>query len=414
MDAEIAEGLKSGLETIQRIGTINGKVGVNRVAYTSQENEAHDFVRTEVENLGLSVRVDSVGNLYAVLEGKSEKKIAFGSHLDSVPGGGNYDGGLGIVMSIEAMRQLRENSLQNSLELVVWRCEESARFNSGCLGSKLATGYLNFDEVKKLKDKDGVSLEEAMRASLTHSPESATWQKEDYVAYIEPHIEQGDVLARNGHAVGIVTGIRAPVRFKITVTGEGNHSGATPMSYRHDALVAASRMINSVYEVALSSEKNGSQTVATVGNIYVADGAVNKIPDYVELILDIRGTTVAARDRLETIILDDLLFHARRTGTKVKFSEVERGTPAKLYERDIIIVEEAAKALGIPTIQLPSGAGHDAQYVWNTGIPTSMIFIRNYGGSHNPQERIDMEDAVIGTKLLVETIKGIDSSPRGE
>ncbi|HLD18630.1 MAG TPA: M20 family metallo-hydrolase [Candidatus Nanoarchaeia archaeon] len=416
MEEELTQRLQHDLEAIKNVGVLKGSEGVNRIAYTLSEDQAHGFIAAEALDMGLQVRRDEVGNSYFVLPGRRFKqKIAFGSHLDSVPNGGNYDGGLGVVMGLEAMRILKDAGINHTLELVVWRCEESARFNSGCLGSKLATGYLDFEDVKKLKDKDGVSLEEAMRASLLHSPGSIeTLQKEDYVSYIEPHIEQGDVLARNGHAVGIVTGIRAPVRFKVSITGEGNHSGATPMIYRHDALVAASRMINGIYELALSAEKNGSQTVATVGNIYVADGAVNKIPGYVEFILDIRGTTVEARDRLETVVLDDLLFHARRTGTKVKFSEVERGVPAKLYERDVVVVEEAAKVLGIPTIRLPSGAGHDAQYVWNMGIPTSMIFVRNYGGSHNPQEDINLEDVVAGTRLLIETIKGIDASPRGE
>ncbi|TAL53443.1 MAG: Zn-dependent hydrolase [Nanoarchaeota archaeon] len=406
---EILDRLSDDLETIREIGTISGKPGVNRVGYTSQESGAHEFVKAEMERLGLCVRTDTVGNLYAVFAGKSQQKIAFGSHLDSVPNGGNYDGGLGVVMGLEAMRQLRDVKLNHSLELVVWRCEESSRFGSGLVGSKLATGYSGPD-LLNLKDGEGITLNEAIAHAGFGCEPSKPLKAEDYAAYVEPHIEQSDQLVKLGQSVGIVTGIRAPVRYEVTVLGQWNHSGALEMRYRKDALVAASRMIVSVYEHALEYEKNGARTVATVGKLGVPEGAINRVPGEAEFLLDIRGMNVEQRDKLEADILEDLRYHSRMASTRVRFNEIERAMPVEMYEDSIVLIEKAAERLGITTTRLPSYAGHDAQSMHALGVPVSMIFVKNYGGSHNPQENINPKDAVVGTRLLVETIKMVDAS----
>ncbi len=409
----ITTRLSADLDEICKIGggfdENNGFTGVSRIAYSPAENKAHEFFANRVRELGLEYRVDAAGNSYGLLRGKSASKIVMGSHLDSVPKGGNYDGGLGVVMSLAAIEQLRSSKPTHSLEVVAWRCEESARFNVSCVGSKLATGYMTFEKLADAKDKSDISLHEAMRSSGANPDrQMEIWSPNDVAHYIEPHIEQWNILSDNNIAIGVVTGIRAPVRYIVNIVGEEGHSGATPMKDRKDALVSAAQMIATVYDLARTYETKGKETVATVGYMNVRDGAISRVPGEVEFALDIRGTNLVDRNALEEEVKSNFEHIARSTGVKVYFKETERGIPVVLAEQDRAFVMNSAVDLGIETMLLPSGAGHDAQYVRNMGISTSMIFVRNNGGSHNPRESIKIADAILGTKVLVQTVRNID------
>ncbi len=398
------------MDTIERLARISEPgEGVTRLAYTAQEDSAHAFIREYMETIGLRTRVDAVGNLHGTLTRGYGRKLIVGSHLDSVPNGGKYDGTLGVAVGIEAARTLKDAGLRHSLEIAVFRAEESSRFNLSCIGSKLVTGHLSAEELREGRDKKGVSAYDAM-TSLGLKPDSAKpWNKSSIDIYIEPHIEQADTLLDAGIPVGVVTGIRAPIRYMVTVTGKWGHSGATQMLGRRDAAAAAFEMGSEVERLANEYEENGCQTVATVPSLIVEGWAINKVTGMAVLPIDIRGDDAIDCSDLADTILKEFKRIALKRGVSIETKITEKGTPAKLREQDYRIIEEAATSLGIRSLRMPSGAGHDAQYISLYGIPTAIIFVRNSGGSHNPAESVMEEDVEDATRVLVETIVRTDA-----
>ncbi len=389
-------------EDLYRLGMI-GKSGrgVTRLAYTPAEDRAHEYIRERMERLGMAIRTDGAGNLYGTLNIRHRRTV-IGSHLDSVPEGGNYDGTLGVVIGLEAARAIKEAGVKTSLEVVAFRAEESTRFHTSCIGSKLATGFLTPEEAARLIDKDKTSLYDAIKKSGFNPDNLEPWDKSGVKLYIEPHIEQGRVLLEAGAPIGIVTAIAAPVRYAITLIGKQDHSGATPMHMRKDALAAFSEMHTTLEALAIGAESKGGGIRATIGYVDVHAGSINKIAGTVVFPIDLRATELNERDTFEGNMRQQLSGIAKTRGISIIFGcDDERGTPVKLKEEDYSILELAAQGLGIRAPRLVSGAGHDAQYVALFGIPTAMLFVQSSGGSHNPDESADMANVETATNLLI-------------
>jgi hydantoinase/carbamoylase family amidase len=379
--------------------------GVTRLAYSEEESKAHEYIAKEAEKTGLKTRRDSIGNLYARLGG-SGRAIRIGSHLDSVNNGGNYDGAVGVVSSMEALRCLSGEKLKHPVELVVFRAEESARFSNGCLGSQMIAGKLGEKDTDKLKDREGVSLREAMRKCGYDAHSISQWNPSETVAFIEPHIEQARVLENEGIPIGIVTGIAGPVRYEVTVTGTYDHSGATPMNLRKDAVAAASEMIVAAEDIGKNAFADGKSTVVTVGDVSVPFGSINKVIGKCTFLLDIRDIEEKDRDDAEKKALSRFSDIAEARGVQVENRETQRAKPAIISDKVQEFIETACKELKTPYRKIISGAGQDSQHVANIGIPTGMIFVPSKAGiSHAPEEFTKAEDIVKATNVLIECIK---------
>lgn len=404
-DADIA----NVMGTLDALAGISEKgEGVTRLAYSKEENDAHVFLRKYMASLGMATRTDSAGNLYGTIKGFYTTRIIVGSHADSVPNGGRYDGTLGIAMGIEAARALKDAGLKHSLEIVVFRAEESSRFKLSSIGSKLVTGFLNAEELKERSDGKGISAYDAMTASGSNPKFAELWDKSSRGLYIEPHIEQADNLLDAGIPIGVVTVIRAPIRYMLKIEGRWAHSGATPMRDRKDANAGASEMTLAVERIAKEYERRGCETVATAAPPTAEGWAINKVTGEVQLPIDIRGAEEAECNDLAERILKECGQIAERRGLSLSAKLTERGTPAKLREEDYSILEKAAESLGVRSRRMQSGAGHDAQYISLYGIPTIVMFVRNSGLSHNPYESVERDDIKTATELLIETIRRAD------
>lgn len=383
-DAVDLERMQRRLDEIMSIGkTEDG--GVTRLAYSEEESTAFGFVRSELDD-SLEIRTDSLGNLYASPDLESPETTLVGSHLDSVYNGGRLDGALGVVVAMEALEVLESAGATTAVPptLVVFRGEESARFGCHTIGSRGALGMLTVEDFSRT-DQNDVPLWLAMQRD-GHQPSDLSEPMIDLSRirrFYETHIEQGRVLVGSGDDLGVVTSIRAPVRYNVTVEGAYDHSGATPMALREDALAAAGEMITAVERVVSDTD----DVVATVGDITARDGAINKVCGEVAFPLDIRSDEVPSRDEVECGILDEFSRITDKRDVSVSKDEIDRSDPVSLSERAIEELTGAASASDVEYLQLPSGGGHDAMNVQQAGIPTGMLFVPSVRGiSHSPAE----------------------------
>lgn len=399
------ERITRRLDELMQIGSTD-EGGVTRLAYSDAETRAFDYVRSKLP-AEYDVRTDSIGNLYASANHDAERTTLVGSHLDSVFNGGRLDGTLGVVVGMEALAVLSETdaSPEHPPTLAVFRGEESARFGQHTIGSRGALGMLTVDDFSNT-DQNGVPLWLAMqREGLQPSDLSEPTIDVDRVQrFFETHIEQGRVLDEADEVLGVVTSIRAPVRYETTVTGSYDHSGATPMELRRDALVAASEMITAVERTAAEQE----DVVATVGDITAHDGAINKVCGEVTFPLDVRSRNVSSRDATESEVLERFSAIANRHDVTVSTEELDRSMPVSLSSAAIEQLDTAANALDISYRRLPSGGGHDAMNFQKQGIPTGMLFVPSVEGiSHSPREETYPESieaaATVTAMVLAET-----------
>jgi len=376
--------------------------GFTRVAFSLEDLAARDWLQQAMLAAGLEVNVDAVGNIRGRRAGlENLPPVVLGSHLDTVPEGGNYDGSVGVLAALEITRTLNDLNLttKRPIEVVNFSAEESSRFGVATIGSKAMTGKLDLATLHRLTDKDGFSLYDTLQAS-GYSPDEidrAVLSPADIHAFLELHIEQGPVLEQKRCPIGIVTSIAAPTRFKVTIKGQADHSGNTPMSLRKDALAAAAELVLGVERVAGSVSKN---TVATVGYLYVSPGAMNVIPGRVELGIDIRDILIENKDKTTVAILDLIDAIAARRGVLIRHERLCDDVPVRLSGKIISTLVDAAETADIDFVRMPSGAGHDAM---NMAAITDvgMLFIPSIGGiSHNIAEYSRMEDICVGTDLL--------------
>jgi allantoate deiminase len=373
---------------------------VSRLGLSADEQQARDLVGGWLAARGAQVRRDGAANLFARFPGEGEA-ILVGSHLDSVPEGGRFDGALGVLCAVEAVESLVDAGVKvrRPIEVVAWADEEGARFGVGLFGSTAAFGRLPRG-VGERRDRDGVSIADALRAlGEQGDPTSARRDPKDLAAYLELHIEQGPRLETAGLPLGIVSDIVGIYHARVAIRGRADHAGATVMTARADALAAAAEIVLAVERIARARP----DSVGTVGEIAVRPGAKNVVPGECIFSLDLR----AARDHDDLVrdVLDAVTGIAGARGVEASVDDLARVpvTPLDAKIRDVL--KRATKSVGVEAPLLVSGAGHDAQNPALSGVPTGMIFVRSTGGSHTPREFASIDDAALGAQALANAIK---------
>ena len=398
---------EANFNAISEFGALKGG-GLTRLAFSKEDLEARKFLINLIEKNGFKLKIDNVGNIFAIYDDGCEadaKPVCVGSHIDSVPNGGFYDGTLGVMAGLEALSSIKEAGikLKRPLWLINFSCEESSRFKTATIGSKIISGKLSQQRLHELKDEDGISLFEAMSAAgfKPQNLDEAILKENSLHAYLELHIEQGPVLERSAISVGVVSGIAAPIRFEITIQGKADHSGATPMNMRSDALLAASHIIIAANKFA----KNKKTAVATVGYAHAKPGVLNVVPGEARLGVDLRDIDKASLEELNLELRNFVGELSRELKFSYEIRELSSDEPVKLSEHAINLLEDEAKKLGIKTLILPSGAGHDAMNLTKLASSVGMLFIPCVNGiSHNTKEAINFKDAVAATKILTNAL----------
>jgi N-carbamoyl-L-amino-acid hydrolase len=398
------------LNAIGRIG-IGDRGGVTRLVFSIKELRSRQLLIHLMRQAGLKIHIDAIGNIFGRLEGRVPKAPAVlaGSHLDTVIHGGKYDGPVGVIGALEAIRTISENriSVRSSLEVVCFVGEESSRFGFSTLGSSLAAGEVHSKDLTNAVDPQGTKLENVLRSlgitrrnlkSLKRDPKSLK-------AYLELHIEQGPILEAKGKRIGLVTSIAAPSRFKVIFKGRADHSGTTPMEMRKDALVAAALFIEYVEKICrqYSSMEEG-RVVGTVGALKIEPGVINAVPGKADLSVDIRSTSAQSKDRVARLVKAQARAIARQRRIGVDVLTLREEDPVPLDQRLLRITRDLCDAKAIDYEIMPSGAGHDAMQMAKT-TPAGMIFVPSkHGISHNPLEWTAPADIALGAQLLMETM----------
>jgi allantoate deiminase len=377
--------------------------GMTRLALTVSDAAARDYVRGRMLELGMTVSHDDVGNLIGRLAGKdpSAACVMTGSHLDTVPRGGRYDGPLGVVGALEAVRALVEAGVspRRPIDVIVFTGEEGSRFGRGTIGSAALCGEIPVATIHALTDAQGITFEAALATYRDPGPaRPAAVPSGSVFAFVELHIEQGGVLEQKRVPIGAVTTVNGLRQLIVKLRGDANHAGATPMDLRRDALVCAAELVRAVDRIP---RELGEGAVATVGKLEVEPNAYNIIPGLVTLGIDARAPTQALLDQLEERITGA----ARQVpALSVEVTRRQAVAPGPLDERVISAVERGAVAEGLRSFRMPSGAIHDALHMASF-CPSGMIFIPSQGGkSHCPEEDSSPGDMILGVEVLARTL----------
>jgi beta-ureidopropionase / N-carbamoyl-L-amino-acid hydrolase len=391
--------LELSLEELSRIGE-TPRGGLTRLALSDDDRRARDRVVAWMRATGLAVRVDRMGNIFGERPGTEPlPPVMVGSHLDSVPTGGRYDGQLGVLCALEAIRALDDHGVRtrHPVTLVVFTNEEGARFQPAELASGVLAGRIPLEDAYNARDKDGVRLVDELERIGYLGPEPCAARP--MRAYLELHIEQGPLLEEGGYSVGVVEGIVAISWSRVTIRGTQDHAGPTPMRTRHDALVAAADVVAGVRRLA--RDIVGGDMVATVGQLSVAPNIVNAIPGTVTLSVDVRDPSDAALDRALPMLERVVRQACEREGVRWELEHYWR-VPSTPFDPVVVdTIERAARAAGARHRRLRSGAGHDAQYMATLG-PAGMIFVPSRGGrSHCEEEFTPMDDIEYGATTLL-------------
>jgi ureidoglycolate amidohydrolase len=380
---------------------------VTRIVFTPTDLEARAWFIARCEKARLAVRQDAIGNIFArwTGSGPNAPAVGTGSHIDAIPNAGKYDGVVGVLGGLEAIRALERSGFRpkHSIELLMFTSEEPTRFGIGCLGSRLLSGTLSAEAGRKLVDKEGASLDQVRRNAGYSAPlEEVRLPRGYYRAFAELHIEQGPLLEQQGIPLGIVTHIAAPASLRISVEGAGGHAGAVLMADRRDALCAAAELILAVEDSARAS--GALDTVATVGICEVFPGAVNSIPSRVHLTVDIRDTNLERRDAVMRSI--EAARQTIRAKRQVSFQEqlVNADAPAACAPAIVEALSESCLKHELANIPMVSRAYHDSLFMSRIA-PVAMLFIpcRN-GYSHRPDEYASPLDIERGVLVLAETL----------
>ncbi|MCX5735794.1 MAG: M20 family metallo-hydrolase [candidate division NC10 bacterium] len=396
------------LDGIARFG--KGERGFSRLVFGEAEWGAVEYVTGLMREADLAVRTDAFGNVIGRLEGRESgaSVVATGSHVDTVPEGGNFDGVVGVLAGLGALMRLKARGLlRHPVEVMVFRGEESARFSIHTMGSKVMAGIASVEAWRKLQDHGGTTLAQALAArglDLERIPE-AVRRPEEFKAFVEMHIEQGPVLEEAGIPIGVVEAIAGPVRLKISVEGTASHSGTTPMGKRRDALVSAAQVVLAVQDEA--AKRAERRIVGTVGVMKVHPGAMNVVPGRVEMWVDIRGIDAEDVAATARAVREAAARIADREGTRIRLETLSSDAPVPMDSDVIRTIEAACRQVGVAYRRMPSGAGHDAMNMAKLA-PAGMIFIPcRQGASHNPDEYAAPEDILTGIDVLTETLAAL-------
>ena len=409
-----AAALRQRIEALSVFGRPAGGMfadGVSRVAYSDADVAGRKYVMDLMRAAGLDPRIDPAGNIFGRRAGTDSAlpPILFGSHIDSVPSGGNFDGDLGSLAALGAIEACdrANHRTRHPLEMVVWSAEEGVAFGRGLAGSRIVAGDIRPADMDAVWN--GLRRGDAVR-KIGGAPDrimDAVRPKGAHHCYIEMHIEQGGTLERGAVPVGVVEGIVSIERYTAVVTGFANHAGTTPMPEREDALIGASRLAIAVREAVTSVP---GRQVGTVGQLDVSPNAPNVIPGTVRLTIELRDLSP---DKLRRI-MDDIRGRARQiaeqTRTRIEITDLSRNPPALASPDVQAAIERAAKTLSLQSTRLPSGAGHDAQMMAQLG-PMGMIFVPSVAGiSHSPKELTTWEDCANGANVLLQAVLEMDKS----
>jgi hydantoinase/carbamoylase family amidase len=393
-----ADRVWSALEEVNRIGATSAG-GAERLAWSDQELQARRWFAERAAEAGLEVSGDPAGNVWGF--GSLEPAVVLGSHLDTVPDGGRFDGALGVVAALEVVRHARRERLPGSerLAAVCFSDEEGVRFGLGMAGSRAVAGTLQRAEIDAARDASGTALTHLLQQHGFDAARVAEARANlaRMASYLELHIEQGARLERLDAPLGVVTAIVGLSDYHIEVTGEANHAGTTALEDRRDALLPVARLALAAREVMSSSEG----VVATVGDAWVTTGAPNIVPGKAGCILDVRAASGADIEAATTTILDAGRSAAAAAGCEFEARVTKQLPPALMDPEVVAALGAAASDIGLEAPQLVSHAGHDAMSLGPAGVPCGMVFVRSEGGiSHSPLERSSPADCVLGAEVL--------------
>jgi ureidoglycolate amidohydrolase len=383
---------------------------VTRIVFTDSDLQARAWMKARCADAGLSVREDAVGNTFGRWDGSdpSAPVVGTGSHMDAIPNAGKYDGVVGVLGGLEAIRALQRSGFRprRSIELLIFTAEEPTRFGIGCLGSRLLSGTLSADVARRLTDKNGAALDEVRSEAGFHGElEHVKLPTPYYQAFVELHIEQGPLLERQQIPLGIVTNIAAPASLGVLIEGSGGHAGAVLMPDRIDALCAAAELILAIENAARSS--GAIDTVATVGICEVFPGAVNSIPLQVRLSIDIRDTDLTRRDMVMSSIENASHSIAARRRALIQSTLLNADAPADCAPAIIETLSRSCRKHELNFMPMVSRAYHDSLFMARIA-PVAMLFIPCHKGySHRPDEYAAPEDIVRGTLVLAETLAAL-------
>ncbi|MGI6142298.1 MAG: Zn-dependent hydrolase [bacterium] len=400
------ERVRRDLETLAQYTATPGE-GITRMAFTPEERQARDYLKREMQAIGLEVYTDAAGNMFGRRAGKDPEApvVMIGSHIDSVKNGGRFDGAAGVVTALEIARALQELGKEtvHPIEFAVLTEEEGGRFGAGLYGSRAMTDGISQEEVTGTFDQQGISKAEAMKAFglAPDRVKDAVRKPGSIKAFLELHVEQGPVLEATGTRIGIVESIVGIRTFFVTITGSADHAGTTPMDMRRDALVGASQVITAINRIA---RETGENTVATVGTLQVKPGAFNIVPAEVKFSIDLRDgnneVIEGAATKIKKVVAEVCKSLHLTYGWEQALAVPPVATEAKIID----IVAEAARRKNISFRVMPSGAGHDAMVMAKLAS-VGLLFVPSRGGkSHCPEEWTDYEDIALGAELYLDAV----------
>jgi len=391
-------------------------VGINRDSYGEGESEALDLVEDEARSLGLATERDAGANLVVTLEGRDPALpfLACGSHLDSVPQGGNFDGGAGVVAGLAILAGFKREGFRpaRTIRLYGLRGEESARFGKAYMGSGALFGKLTAADLAAKDMRSERTLGECMRAVGVDVDRVARGEPlldaQRVAAWVELHIEQGPVLTARELPIGIVTGIRGNVRHRVVeCVGEAGHSGAVPRWLRHDAMFATAELISHLDRHWRTMLERGRDLVVTTGVVGTDpnEHAIARIPGMLRFSFEARSQSKETLEAFYDLFLSECQMIGEERGVDFKLDRRLESAPATMDAGWVQRLRAAARNLGLPDEEIPSGAGHDAAVFANAGIPSAMIFVRNAHGSHNPREAMEIDDFLAGIAVMRAAIR---------
>ena len=394
--------LWDSLMTLAEIGA-TPKGGVRRLALTDADRQGRDLVVRWCREAGLAVSVDRIGNIFARRAGTDASRLPViaGSHIDTQPSGGKFDGNYGVLAALEVIRCLDEHGVTTAapLELAVWTNEEGTRFQPVMMGSGAFAGVFDLDVVLGRSDLEGKRVGDELRRIGYAGTEPCGARPVG--AYFEAHIEQGPILENTGTTIGVVTGVMGLRWLQVTATGQDSHAGPTPMNLRRDALLAAARVVDRVHGIAVSHAPHGR---GTVGYLQVKPNSINVVPGEVVFSIDIRHATAEGLDAMEAAVRAACEEIAHESGTTLSLADISRFAPTRFDPFMVEAVRKAAQGLALSHMEVVSGAGHDAVYLAQVA-PTAMIFVPCEGGiSHNEVENARPEDLEAGCNVLLHAL----------
>lgn len=382
------------------------KPGWTRRPFTSWYEQGREWLRERMLENGLTVRQDAASNLIGALPGSDAalKPIMVGSHTDTVTGGGRFDGIIGVLAGLELARIIKEEgiTLRHPLEIVDFTAEEPSEFGISTIGSRGMVNNLSSDMLLR-QDQNGLVLQDAINQAggTVFEIEKQARRSGDVALYLELHIEQGPVLEQSAKQLGVVTGIVGIHRFVVTVEGAPNHAGTTPMGLRADALTGASELVLELE--AITSQVYEEPIVGTVGKLFVEPNAANVIPGHVTCEMEIRSISTAIIEQAATELKKRASQIAERRGLRIRLEPLSQSEPIRVSHEVQSVIREACEAI-TPTIELPSGAGHDANQLARIA-PIGMIFVPSAGGrSHCPEEWTSYEQVAIGIEAIIQSV----------